>query len=93
MSGLSDGLMGNVAMQRRTLKTCEWAGCALGLAGAFLLATNTAVSKHGWIAFLIANVAMIIFANGIKARGLMLQQLGFLATSALGIYRAFLPFG
>jgi uncharacterized membrane protein YhhN len=70
-----------------TLLALEWAGCALGLLGAFLLATNTRWSKFGWVAFFLANVAMIGLALGIERNGLLLQQLGFLATSCLGIYR------
>lgn len=66
---------------------CEWSGSLLGLLGAFLLATNTKASKYGWFAFLAANVAMIAFAILIDARGLLLQQVGFTATSLLGIYR------
>lgn len=66
---------------------CEWSGSLLGLLGAFLLATNTKASKFGWFAFLAANVAMIAFAMLIDARGLLLQQVGFTATSLLGIYR------
>lgn len=71
----------------------EWAGSILGLVGAFLLATNSRVSRYGWVAFLAANVAMIAFAVGIGAHGLLLQQLGFMGTSCLGLYRAgLLPF-
>lgn len=66
----------------------EWFGCFAGLLGAFLLATNTAISRYGWVAFAVANVAMIVMAvlNGLH--GLLLQQMGFTATSALGLYRA-----
>ena len=70
------------------LTALEWTGCALGLLGAFLLATNSSVSKYGWFAFFGANVAMIGLAIGIERDGLLLQQVGFLATSCLGIYRA-----
>ena len=45
-------------MQRSSLQGLEWSGCILGLLGAFLLATNTEVSRYGWIAFLAANLAM-----------------------------------
>jgi FtsH-binding integral membrane protein len=71
------------------LKVLEWAGCALGLIGAFVLATNTSFSRYGWIAFLLANFAVIGFARGIRANGLLVQQLGFMATSLIGLYRAF----
>jgi membrane-bound ClpP family serine protease len=66
---------------------CEWAGALLGMLGAFLLATNTRVSRYGWIAFLFANFAMIGFAWSIDANALLLQQVVFTATSLLGIYR------
>lgn len=65
----------------------EWAGALFGMLGAFLLATNTRVSRYGWLAFLIANFAMIVFAWSIDATALLLQQVVFTATSVLGIYR------
>lgn len=71
----------------------EWTGSLLGLLGAFLLATNTRVSRYGWLAFLAANLAMIAFAMSIGATGLLVQQLGFMGTSCLGLYRAgMIPF-
>lgn len=66
----------------------EWAGSLFGLAGAFLLAVNTAVSSYGWVAFLAANLAMIGFAAGIRRHGLLVQQIGFMASSLLGLYRS-----
>jgi len=66
----------------------EWTGALLGLLGAFLLATNTSISRYGWVAFLGANVAMTAFAAAIGAHGLLLQQLGFTATTLLGLRRS-----
>jgi hypothetical protein len=66
----------------------EWIGALSGLLGAFLLATHTNISRYGWIAFLAANIALIGFAIGIERYGLLLQQVGFMATSLLGLYRA-----
>lgn len=71
------------------LRILEWAGSILGLAGSAALATNTPFSKYGWIAFLAANFAIIGFARGIRANGLLIQQIGFCATSCLGLFRAF----
>lgn len=72
----------------------EAAGSILGLLGAFLLATNTSISKYGWLAFLLANFAMIGLAIGIERYWLLAQQVGFLATSILGLYRTgLLSFG
>ncbi|CAM5562529.1 hypothetical protein [Eoetvoesiella caeni] len=69
------------------LEIIEWIGCITGLAGAFLLATNSRFSPYGWIAFLIANIAMIILAASLDRFGLLGQQIGFMGTSLLGIYR------
>ena len=71
-----------------TTQYFEWAGASLGLVGAFLLATNTSASKYGWIAFLVANLAMIVFSIQINAWGLFAQQVGFMGTSMFGLYRA-----
>ena len=85
----------NAAPRDHTLsvRALEWSGCVLGLLGAFLLATNTGVSRWGWVLFLLANFAVIAFARRIRANGLLVQQLGFFATSSLGLYRAFWPQG
>lgn len=66
----------------------EWVGSALGLLGAYLLATHGRFARYGWIAFMGANLAMGAFALAIGAHGLLLQQLGFAGTSALGLRRA-----
>lgn len=65
----------------------EWSGSILGLLGALLLASHTRVSRYGWVAFFLANVAMIAFAYGLDRRGLLLQQVGFMGTSLLGLFR------
>jgi hypothetical protein len=65
----------------------EWTASILGLLGAFLLATNSRISRYGWVVFLIANVAMIAFAIKVEAHGLLLQQLGLMGTNLLGLYR------
>jgi hypothetical protein len=82
-----------IDVDESTLKqtTLEWAGCVVGLAGAFMLAFNTPISKYGWIAFLLANFATIWFARLIRANGLLVQQCGFTLSSLLGLYRAFWP--
>ncbi|MCM3583815.1 hypothetical protein M3795_25420 [Ralstonia pickettii] len=70
------------------LTVLEWAGAAMGLTGAFLLATHSRVSRYGWLWFFAANLAMAGLAIGIGRYGLLVQQLGFTATSLLGIWRA-----
>lgn len=65
----------------------EWAGCTFGLLGAFILALHNANSGYGFIAFLASNFCWILFARRINASGLLLMQLGFTATSLLGVYK------
>ena len=66
----------------------EWLGAALGLAGAFMLAANNHNSRYGWWLFLGANFAMIALAIGLDRYGLLVQQVGFVGSSSLGVYRA-----
>lgn len=75
--------MPNVQINR----VLEWAGCTFGLLGAFLLALNNANSGYGFIAFLVSNICWILFARRINASGLLLMQVGFTATSLLGVYK------
>lgn len=67
----------------------EWIGSCLGLVGAFLLATNSRVSRWGWGAFFVSNLLLVVFAAGINRWGLLTMQVGFLGTSILGIWRSF----
>ena len=69
----------------------DWGGCALGLLGAFLLATNTRLSRWGWVAFLISNVAWILYAIATGAWALLIQQAGFTVTSLIGLRQWFRP--
>jgi len=71
------------------LNGVQWAGSIVGLLGAFLLATHSRLSRWGWIAFFGSNVLLIVFTAGLELWGLLIMQVGFLATSVLGIYRSF----
>lgn len=66
----------------------EVLGAIFGLLGAFLLATHTNLSRYGWLAFLVANLALIGFSIGIERYWLLAQQLGFMGTSLLGLARS-----
>lgn len=71
------------------MKITQWLGCFFSLLGAFLLALNCQYSGWGFVAFLAANICWIIYAWIGRVPGLMLQNLGFLATSLIGIYNYF----
>lgn len=94
---IAEYLIANLSMQdllwihapkAQVVTAMEWVGSIAGLLGAFLLATHTHISRYGWVAFLMANLTMGAFALMIDRHGLLLQQIGFTATSLLGMYRA-----
>lgn len=66
----------------------EWSGAATGLLGAFLLAHNGKYANRGWIFFLVANGFVIAFALQQNHPGLLVQQVGFTASSLYGIARS-----
>lgn len=65
----------------------QWAGCAFGVCGAFMLALNNSLSGWGFVSFLVSNVCWILFGVLTNATGLIFMQVLFTATSLLGIYR------
>lgn len=67
----------------------EWLGCLTGLSGALLLALNSRYSGYGFVAFLVSNVCWIGYGALSGSWGMVVMQLGFTATSVLGLYRWF----
>lgn len=62
-------------------------GGLFGIAGAYMLAKGV---RWGWIAFLISNACMIMFAISIKANGFLVMQIVFLGTTVIGLRKHFL---
>jgi hypothetical protein len=71
------------------MKGIEWAGSGMGLLGATLLATNSAYSGFGFVAFLLSNFCWMAYAYHRKISGLLVMQIGFTTTSLVGIWRWF----
>ena len=69
------------------VKAIEWVGCGAGLIGALLLALNTKISGLGFIFFLLSNLCWIAFALKANSKGLLVTQVGFTATSLIGLIR------
>jgi hypothetical protein len=65
-----------------------WASAVAGLAGAYLLAANRRISRWGWVGLLLANLFAIGFALRASHCGLLVQQVGFIGSSVLGIWRS-----
>jgi len=72
-----------------TLHVLDWCGCSLGLVGAYTLAFRLRISRYGWVSFFIANIAYVFMAGRLGLLGLLAQQVGFMGSSAIGIYRHF----
>jgi uncharacterized membrane protein YhhN len=66
----------------------EWLGSALGIIGAFLVAINGKYASYGWVSFLLANIVMIGFAIESGLYGILCQQVVFMGTSVLGLWRS-----
>lgn len=64
----------------------EMISATLGLVGALLLATKTRFAGWAFVAWLASNVGWIFFGAGNNHWFFLLQQLGFLVTSIMGIY-------
>ena len=69
------------------LELIEWIGCATGLCGSALLALNNRYSGWGFVLFLLSNVAWIYFGLLTHATGMVVMQVGFTATSLMGVWR------
>lgn len=65
----------------------EWFGVFFGLLGALFLATNTKVSRYGWLLLFVGSASLTVFALIVGKLGMILHQAGFCAISALGLYR------
>lgn len=66
----------------------EWAGSLTGLLGSAVLAANLpGWSGYGFVAFLISNACWITVSLRRRMPALLAMQLGFTATSLLGLYR------
>ncbi len=69
------------------IETIEWVGCFTGLCGASLLSLNNRYSGWGFVLFLLSNVAWIAFGLMSHANGMVVMQVGFTATSLMGVWR------
>lgn len=72
-------------LQRTTVIEC--AAAVFGLAGTVLLANNGPHAGWGFVAYLVSNAGWIAFAWAGRHWFLLVQQIGFTATSLWGISR------
>ncbi len=64
----------------------EILSAALGLLGAALLASKSRFAGWAFVAWLVSNIGWIVFGAGNQHWFFIAQQVGFAATSVLGIW-------
>lgn len=72
------------------LWSLQWGGCLLALTGAVMVASNSRVSRFGFLFFLAGNVAWVSYGILINAPGLVTKELGFTLINMLGVWSWFL---
>lgn len=75
------------------LEVLEFVGSMTGLLGSLFVAWQGPRMRWGFVAFLVSNLALIALYLLAGFSWLVVMQLGFTATSLLGIYRGFYPRG
>ena len=69
------------------MEILEILGCLTGLAGAFLLSSNSKNSGYGFVLFLLSNLCWIAFGVINNVPAMVVMQIGFTYTSLRGIHR------
>lgn len=76
-----------VATQMDLQLLIQWAGCALGVAGSFILARNNRHSGWGFVAYLGSSAAWLGYGYLADVHALILQHLVFTVISGYGVWR------
>lgn len=79
--------LGMVADLLRAMSPLEAVGAAFGVLGTALLALNCRWSGLGFVAYLVSNVALILFFKEHGHAGLLLMQAVFTLFSLVGIWQ------
>lgn len=58
-----------------------------GLLGSLLLAMKGRAAPWGWVCFALSNIGWLTFSYGYSHWFLLVQQIGFSITSAIGIWK------
>ena len=69
------------------LALVELFAATCGLLGSLLLALKGRAAPWGWLFFALSNVGWIAFSYGYGHWALLVQQIGFSITSAIGIWK------
>lgn len=64
----------------------EWAGCALGILGAVLVAVKSPHARWAWVLWLVSNLSWTAYGLGTGQASIALQQGAFSITSMIGLW-------
>lgn len=65
----------------------QWAGCAFGVAGSFVLARNDRHSGWGFVAYLVSSAAWLVYGLATDVHALAIQHVVFMGVSGFGVWR------
>lgn len=68
------------------LAVFEWAGCALGILGAVLVAVKSPHAHWAWVLWLVSNLSWTAYGLGTGQTAIALQQGAFSITSMIGLW-------
>jgi hypothetical protein len=83
----NQALLGRIRLAQLADRAIEALAAIAGLVGAWLLAAKGEHAAWGWLAFLASNIGWIAFGWIRRHWFLLAQQVGFTASSVLGIWR------
>jgi hypothetical protein len=69
------------------LRTLEYGGAALGMAGSLWMAAGVPSSRLAWWVWLASNALLILWALRVRARGILAMQMFYFVTSLIGVVR------
>lgn len=69
------------------MRHLDWIGLFCGVIGAYLVASNTPLSKFGWLFFLVSSLALTAYTLYRREFRMSVLQIVFVGSNVLGIYR------
>lgn len=71
------------------IEMLEWLGALLGIVGSLLLASNSQYSRWGFVAYLVSNICLIVFAVVIQAVGIATMYTLYTVIAIYGVIQWF----
>lgn len=66
-----------------------WFGTIMAMSGSAMVASNTAITPYGWIAFVVGSIALFLWARKNRSPHQTLMNVYFFFVNCFGVYRYF----